>query len=64
MDDTEFKVILMTSVPMTFGLITFIVRALLKSNCTKVQCCCVTCERETTHNVKELEINMPELNVV
>ena len=42
---------------MTFGFLTFLTRALLKSNCIKSNCLCCSCERDSTHNVAELEIN-------
>ena len=31
-------------------------QVLLKSNCKTVSCGCVHCERETTHNIRELEL--------
>ena len=42
---------------MCLGFLTFVTRAALKSNCIKLSCLCCACERETTHNVNELEIN-------
>jgi hypothetical protein len=41
---------------MLSGTFTFTIRALLKSNCIKVKCGCVECEREATHDPKELEL--------
>ena len=39
------------------GVITFITRAILKSNCVHCKCCGAECARATTHNANELEIN-------
>ena len=40
------------------GMITLITRAILKSNCVKLECGCIKCEREATHIAKELELNV------
>ena len=32
-------------------------QVLLKSNCKTVKCGCIRCERETTHNIRELELS-------
>ena len=42
---------------MTFAFFTFLTRALLKSNCIKLDCLCCSCERDPTHNINELEMN-------
>ena len=39
------------------GIITFMTRAILKSNCTHCKCCGAECARATTHEPRELEIN-------
>ena len=40
------------------GTTTFVIRALLKSNCVHVKCGCVECNREATHDPKELELEI------
>ena len=39
------------------GVITFITRGILKSNCIHCKCCGAECARATTHEAKELELN-------
>ena len=43
---------------MISGLVTFIARALLRSNCNTAKCCygCMECTRETTENIGDLEM--------
>ena len=38
-------------------------QVLLKSNCKTVACGCIRCERETTHNIRELEMRPVEVVV-
>ena len=41
------------------GLITFIIRALLKSNCVEFRCCRILeCKRDITHNPAELDLEL------
>jgi len=40
------------------GLITVIVRALLKSNCVEFRCCGLECKRDITHNPQELSLEI------
>jgi len=40
------------------GMVTFIVRAVLKSNCTHCKFCGSECTREVTHEPKELELTV------
>ena len=39
------------------GVITFITRGVLKSNCVRCSCCGAECVRATTHEKNELELN-------
>ena len=41
---------------MLIALTVTLLQVLLKSNCKTVTCGCVHCERETTHNIRELEL--------
>ena len=43
---------------MISGLVTFIARALLRSNCNTAKCCwgACSCTRETTENIRDLEM--------
>ena len=43
---------------MVSGIITFVTRAILKSNCIHCKCCGAECARATTHIEKELELNV------
>jgi hypothetical protein len=37
-------------------------QVLLKSNCKTLSCGCAQCERETTHNIRELELRRLEVS--
>lgn len=40
------------------GLVTFVARALLKSNCVDFKCYGLECHRDITHNIQELDIEL------
>ena len=48
---------------MVSALTVTLLQVLLKSNCRTVSCFCVRCERETTHNIRELELRSKSLDV-
>jgi len=46
------------------GTLTFIVRAILKSNCTHCKCCGAECTRDTTHVPQELDLEINPVSKV
>ena len=48
---------------MVSALTVTLLQVLLKSNGKTVSCGCIHCERETTHNIRELELHTKSLDV-
>ena len=47
---------------MVSALTVTLLQVLLKSNCKTVSCGCIHCERETTQNIRELELRSLEVS--
>lgn len=44
------------------GVFTITIKAVLRSNCVRVTCCCLECSREPTTNPKDFDIEMFPVN--
>ncbi len=64
--DSEELAFYLSLTTMLSGLVTFIARAMLRSNCYSAKCCygCMECHRVSSENVADLEMGENKKNSV